>query len=97
MDRYEEFQQELAAMKPELRREYHVREIGLFGSYVRNEQTDESDLDILVEFEEPVSLLDLVRLERDLSDRLGVAVDLVTKGSLKPGIEERVTESVVYV
>ncbi len=97
MQRREELQRTLADLKPFLQREYHVREIGIFGSYVRDEQTKESDLDVLVEFDEPVSLFDLVRLENELSTRLGVTVDLVTKRSLKPRIKDRVTDDVVYV
>lgn len=97
MQRYEEIRDELADMKPFLETEYHVRELGLFGSYVRGSQTDTSDLDILVEFEEPVTLLELVGLENELTERLGVDVDLVTKGSLKPRIRARVADDVVYV
>jgi predicted nucleotidyltransferase len=95
--RYEEIRDQLASMKPSLQREYGVEKIGLFGAYVRNEQTEDSDLDVLVEFDEPVSLFDLVRLENELADRLEVDVDLVTKDSLKPRIEARVTEDLVYV
>jgi predicted nucleotidyltransferase len=84
-------------MKPVLAEEYQVCEIGLFGSYVRDEQTEGSDLDVLVEFDEPVSLFHLVRLENELTDRLGVEVDLVTRESLKPRIESRVTDDIVYV
>lgn len=95
--RLEELQAELQALKPMLTREYHVAEIGVFGSVARNEQGAESDVDLLVEFEAPVSLFDLVRLEDELTERLGVEVDLVTKGSLRPRIGERVDEDVVYV
>jgi predicted nucleotidyltransferase len=95
--RCEEFRDELASMKAYLRREYGVSEIGFFGSYVRHEQTEASDLDVLVEFEEPVGLFDLVRLENELAERLGVDVDLVTKDSLKPRIKARVTDDLVYV
>jgi predicted nucleotidyltransferase len=93
----EQIRDKLAAMKPFLETEYHVRELGLFGSYVRDEQTDTSDLDVLVEFDDPVSLLDLVRLENELTERLGMQVDLVTKDSLKPRIKTRVIDDVVYV
>jgi len=95
--RYEELRDELASMKPHLRREYGVSEIALFGSFVRNEQTEASDLDVLVEFEESVGLFDVVRLENELAERLGVDVDLVTKDSLKPRIKARVTDDLVYV
>ena len=57
----------------------------------------DSDLDVLVTFEQPVTLFDLVRLENELTDQLGVEVDLVTKDSLKPQIESRVTDDLVFV
>ncbi|WP_259534125.1 nucleotidyltransferase family protein [Halalkaliarchaeum sp. AArc-CO] len=93
----EEIRAALAALKPELQEEYPISELGIFGSYARGEQRPDSDLDVLVAFERPVTLLDLVRLENELTERLGVDVDLVTKGSLKPRIESRVTDDVVYV
>ena len=70
---------ELTALKPELKAEFPIEKLGLFGSYARNEQQSESDLDILVEFSEPVTLFELVRLENELTTRLGVDVDLVTR------------------
>lgn len=87
----------LAELKPRLKQDYPISELGIFGSYARGEQRSDSDLDILVAFEHPVTLFDLVRLENELTDELGVAVDLVTKDSLKPRIESRVAEDVVYV
>jgi predicted nucleotidyltransferase len=69
----------------------------VFGSYARREHHQESDLDVLVEFEEPVTLFDLVRLENELTGQLGVEVDLLTEASLKPQIKARVAEDVVYV
>lgn len=93
----EALRRELRALKPMLSREYHVAEIGVFGSVVHDEQHADSDVDLLVDFDAPVSLFDLVRLEDELSDTLGVEVDLVTKGSLKPRIGAQVDEDVVYV
>jgi predicted nucleotidyltransferase len=87
----------LAELKPRLKRDYPISELGIFGSYARGEQRSDSDLDVLVAFEHPVTLFDLVRLEDELTDELGVAVDLVTKDSLKPRIESHVAEDVVYV
>lgn len=87
----------LAELKPRLKQDYPISELGIFGSYARGEQRSDSDLDILVAFEHPVTLFELVRLENELTDELGVAVDLVTKDSLKPRIESRVAEDVVYV
>jgi len=60
--------------------------LGIFGSYSRGEQKEESDMDILVRFSRRKSLLDLVRIERQLSEVLNVKVDLVTEGSISPYI-----------
>jgi uncharacterized protein len=57
--------------------------IGLFGSYARNEQTANSDIDILVSFQNGISLLGLIRLEDELSIKLGRKVDLITEASIK--------------
>ena len=62
---------------------YHPERIGIFGSYARGEQRNDSDLDILITFKDKISLLRLVQLQQSLSDQLGVAVDLVTEGSVK--------------
>lgn len=79
--------------------EYRVKEIGIFGSYVRGEQKKRSDIDVLVEFEESsnLSLLGFIRLENYLSEILGVKVDLVEKHTLKPRIGKHVLAEVVTV
>lgn len=69
---------------------YNVAALEVFGSYVRHEQRKNSDLDILVTFSKPPSLFKLVRLENELSNLLGVEVDLVLKDSLKPAIGKRI-------
>jgi hypothetical protein len=69
--------------KSELRVRYGVKDIGIFGSYVREEQTETSDIDVLVEFEKTIGLLEFVGLRNHLSDLLGVKVDLVMKKALK--------------
>jgi len=63
--------------------EYDPLKIGVFGSYVRGEQTSKSDLDILINLKKRIGLLQLVRIERELTELLGVKVDLVTEDSLK--------------
>ena len=90
-------QKVLQAHKEELRKRYGVKRIGVFGSYSRGEQKEDSDVDILVEFEKPVGLIDFVRLQEYLESLLGVKVDLVTKGALKKRIKERVLQEVKYV
>jgi len=87
----------LRALLPSLEREYGVTSIELFGSYVRGEQDEKSDLDLLVVFdpERDLSLLDLARLQRTLTERIGVPVDLVEKRSIKPGLRDRILNEAV--
>jgi len=87
----------LVQHKPLLQDQYHVNELGIFGSYIRQEQTETSDVDVLVEFSEIPSLLTFVKLEHYLSDNLGVKVDLVHKSGLKPRLGERILAEVVYL
>lgn len=87
----------LALHKVGLADKYKVKEMGIFGSYIRGEQGKRSDIDILVEFEEPVGLFKFLELEEYLSDLLGLKVDLVTKGALKPRIGERILKEVSYL
>uniref|UniRef100_A0A7C4Y4P6 Polymerase nucleotidyl transferase domain-containing protein n=1 Tax=candidate division WOR-3 bacterium TaxID=2052148 RepID=A0A7C4Y4P6_UNCW3 len=61
-----------------------AKRISVFGSYVRGEEKKESDIDIIVEFSERKSLLELVRIERELSEFLGIKVDLLTEQSISP-------------
>jgi uncharacterized protein len=69
---------------------YGVRKIGLLGSYARGEERTGSDLDVLVEFEKRKSLLTLVRIERELSEHIGVKVDLLTEQAISPYLVERI-------
>jgi predicted nucleotidyltransferase len=87
----------LAAYKSVLAERYGVKEIGIFGSYIRGEQKGNSDVDVLVDFTESISLLDFIHLENELSDLLGVKVDLVMKTSLKPRIGKHILEELVPV
>jgi len=86
----------LREILPELRERYRVRDIGLFGSYVRRGERPQ-DLDILVTFDEPPSLLRFLELENLLSDRLGVTVDLVMRDALKPRIGSRILRDLLPV
>ncbi len=97
MRRLEEIQEILRQKKPILRERFKVKEIGIFGSFVRGEEKDTSDLDILVELERPVGLIKFVGLQNYLSDELGEKVDLVTKSALKPRIKKNILSEVVYV
>jgi len=73
--------------------------VGIFGSYARGENTPDSDLDVLIEldYSNQISLLDLVRVEQDLTEALGIPVDLVTDKSLSSFLRPYVEKVVVYV
>lgn len=72
-------------------RNYDPVYVGLFGSFARGDWSRESDIDILVLFKSSYSLLQLIRIENELSDRLGHRVDLITEGSIK---NNRVKQSI---
>lgn len=95
----EDIKQILIQSKPRLQECYQVAQLGIFGSYVRGEQTETSDLDVLVEFEPEArfGLFKFCELENDLGDTLGLKVDLVMKTSLKPHIGERILQEVIYL
>jgi hypothetical protein len=88
----------LADHKEELQQKYKVREIGIFGSVVRGEQREISDVDILVDFEKPIGW-DVVDLADYLEAILGVKVDLVLKGGVvrKPALWNYIKEDLRYV
>jgi predicted nucleotidyltransferase len=87
----------LRALLPELREQFHVKSLGVFGSTVRGEAGPESDLDLLVEFDRAPSFFRFVELEQLLTSRLGVTVDLVLNKALKPRIGARVLAEVVSI
>jgi hypothetical protein len=87
----------LKKLKREVAKEYSVKTMGVFGSVARDEQTGQSDIDLLVEFSKPVGFVTFMRLENFLSERLGNKVDLVTPDSLKPMIRQDVLSEVIYV
>ena len=89
------FQEQLRQELPGLRARFHVRTLGVFGSYVHGMAKKKSDLDLLVEFSRTPGLLEFIQCEQYLSDRLGVKVDLVMKGTLKPRIGQRILREVV--
>ncbi|MCM8820991.1 MAG: nucleotidyltransferase family protein [Candidatus Omnitrophica bacterium] len=99
MKTLEEIIEILKNKKRDLMEKYGLKEIGIFGSYVRGDQKSVSDLDVLVEFREgtDISLLDFIHLENELSDLLKVKVDLVEKSALKPKIGKYILEEVVLL
>jgi uncharacterized protein len=97
MQDVEDIKRVLLRNKAELRKRFKVKTIGVFGSYVRGEQKRQSDVDVLVEFEEPVGLFEFMDLEMYLTGLLGVKVDLVSKKALKPHIGERILKEVAMI
>ncbi len=91
-----EIENKLRKLKPVLADRYHVRKIGYFGSYATGEQTDKSDLDLLVEFSQPIGW-EFFTLERFLEAEFGMDIDLVTKDALKERIKPSILKQVKYV
>ncbi len=80
-----------------LEERYKVKEMGIFGSFVRGEQEESSDIDILVEFEEVPDLLKFIELERYLEEILRIKVDLVRKSAIRPELKEIILKEMVEV
>ncbi len=69
--------------------------VGIFGSYARGENNQNSDLDILIDFEYPLDLLEIIGLEQELTEKLGVKVDLITLRSLNPQLKKYVERDLI--
>ena len=93
----EEIKSTLQRIMPEIKERYKVKYLGVFGSYVRGEASKTSDLDLLVEFEQAPTLYEFIRMERYLSEEVGIKVDLVMKKTLQPYIGKRILAEVVAV
>lgn len=97
MKSFEEIKEILSKSKPMVQEKYKVKELGIFGSYVKGEQNESSDVDILIAFEKAPSLLKFIELENYLSETIGISVDLVIKQVLKPRIGENILAEVIYL
>lgn len=97
MKEVEKIIEKLKEVKPELEKNYFVREIGIFGSYVRNEQTKNSDIDILIDYNRGMTLFDVADLEDFLQKLFGKKVDIAFKSSLRPRIGKRILSEVIYI
>ena len=86
MKGFDEIRKELQEHKQDLKGEYRVTAVGVFGSYVRGDQTEQSDADILVELKESIGLIRLVQLSGSISQFLGSKGDLTTRKARKPHI-----------
>jgi predicted nucleotidyltransferase len=87
----------LKKQKKLLEKKYKIKEIGIFGSYTRGDQTPQSDLDILVDYaDDSVDIFDFLDLKEYLSDLMQIDVDLVMKDGLKPIMGKDILEEVLY-
>ena len=91
-----EIEATLKQLKPSLAEKFKVKELGIFGSFVREEELEDSDVDILVEFSEPIGW-EFFDLKELLVEILGREVDLVTVGGLRPQLKDRILHEVVYI
>ena len=78
-------------------KKYGAKKVEIFGSYARGEAKPGSDIDIIVEFKERKSLLELVGIEQELEDSLGMNIDLLTESSINPYLMERIKKEAKVV
>jgi hypothetical protein len=97
MKDFEKIKSILSDQKEFLRKKYRIKEISIFGSVVRREEEGVSDIDILVDFSEPIGFFAFLELEEYLQQILGRKVDLVSRKALKPKIGERILKEAVPV
>jgi uncharacterized protein len=97
MIKIEEIKEKLSNSKNDVEQKFNVSELEIFGSYVRGEQKRESDVDILVDFKEPIGLFKFMDLEEYLHGILGLKIDLVSKKALKPRIGKQILKEVVFI
>ncbi len=95
MTRRKKAEETLKRYKPLLKKRFKVKKIGIFGSYIRGEDLEESDVDILVEFYEPVGW-EFIDLKEFLEEILGKEIDLVTARALKPQLRDNILNEVVF-
>jgi uncharacterized protein len=93
----DEILQVLRSQKNSLFQKYQITDLGIFGSYAREQQTESSDLDILVDYIQPPTLPKLIELRDYLSQVFSIKVDIVTQNGLKPRIREHVLSEVIYL
>jgi predicted nucleotidyltransferase len=92
----QDIEHKIKLLKPELSSKFHVRRIGYFGSFATGNQNEQSDLDLLVEFSEPIGW-NFFSLEKYLENSFGIPIDLVTENSLKERIKTSILKQVQFV
>ncbi|MEA3521646.1 MAG: nucleotidyltransferase family protein [Campylobacterota bacterium] len=87
----------MLVMKPYLVSKYAISQLYIFGSYAREEQTDKSDIDLLVDFKKTPDLLTFLEIEEYMSKQLHVDVDLVPKRKLKKQLKEQILSEAIKI
>jgi hypothetical protein len=93
----EDIKSTLSLHRKDISENFRVKDMGVFGSFVRGEAKEDSDVDIIVTFSAPIGLFRFMSLEEYLEGLLGLKVDLVSRDALKPRIGARILKEVVYV
>lgn len=95
----DEILNKLREIKPVLKNQFYIKNLGLFGSYVRGENSETSDIDLLFEYEEnsPFSLFTLIDLEDFLGGLFKIKIDLANKKTLKPDLKDNILDEVIFV
>jgi len=96
-DELERIKKTLKSLEREIKKEYKAEIIGIFGSYVRGEEKESSDVDILVRFLERATLFDFVGLANFLEEKLNIKVDIVPVDTVREEIKEQVLKEAVYL
>ena len=86
----------LSLLKPELTSKYPIASIGLFGSIVRNDFNEKSDIDIIVEFNDKIGI-EFIDLANELEEKLNWKVDLVSRGGIKPKYFNVIEPEIIYI
>jgi len=78
-------------------KKYPVTKAAVFGSFARNEATSQSDIDLLIETDKPVTLFDVLRLEKELGNALHRKIDVVEYSAIKPSIRQNILKEAIYI
>ncbi len=91
--------QTLTEILPSLKEQYKIKKLGLFGSYSRNQATEDSDIDLLIELETDITFgfITFCHLENILKEKLGKKVDLVISENIKPSLKENILNDIIYL
>ncbi len=97
MKNFFEIKELLKNHKKEFEEKYQIKDIGIFGSYAKGMQKKTSDIDILVTFKKPVSLLHIVSFENYVSDLLGTKADVVPKNNIRMELKDSILKEMISI